>query len=188
MPDLPIANVRGQEYPYDLRPEDGTYRFEIDGASYRFRQWMWGEKNRVIDAATVTEPADGSLRIDLARFHELMLATSLVEADGLDVVTPEALRQLNPVLGDTLLNIAYWVNELPAKKKKSLIGALATNAPTPELITFRLCREFGWTPQQVRAQRAVDIDEFVLILDEMDRVSTLVAPEADTTTILITEE
>ncbi len=125
------ARIRDREYPYTLRPEDGVYVFEIDGARYRFRQWLWGEKNRVIDAATVTE-AGGSVRVDLARFNELMLATSLVDADGLKTVTPQALRQLNPVLGDTLLALAYWVNELPPEKKKLDRGAPARRtAPRP---------------------------------------------------------
>ena len=53
---------------------------------------------------------------------------------------------------------------------------------------FRLCQEFGWTPQQVRAQRAEDIEKFILILNELDHLSALVSPDEDATTILIAEE
>jgi hypothetical protein len=113
------ARIDGQEYRYTLRLEDDTYLFQLDGGCYRFRQWTWGEKNRVIDAATIADPASGRLRVDIARFNELMLATTLVEADAITAITPEALRQLNPVLGDTLLSVAYWVNELPAAEKKA---------------------------------------------------------------------
>ncbi len=186
MTDGQTARIGDREYPYTRRHEDGAYEFEIDGAGYRFRQWLWGEKNRVIDAATVTG-ADGSLRVDLARFNELMLATSLLHADGLESVTPQALRQLNPVLGDTLLAVAYWVNELPAEKK-SLTRALRSFAPHPGLVTFRLCREFGWTPRQVREQTAADVEELVLILEELDRQSALVPSDEDVTTILISED
>ena len=119
MSDDRIAAIDGREYRYLIRPEDGTYLFQVDGGSYRFRQWTWGEKNRVTDAATDVDPATGRLHVDIARFNELMLATSLVEADSLAPITPAALRQLNPVLGDTLLAIAYWVNELPATEKKT---------------------------------------------------------------------
>lgn len=114
-----IAHVEDREVPFTLRSEDGTYVFEVDGGHYRFRQWTWGEKNRVIDAATITDPADGRLRVDVARLNELMLAASMVEAAGMEAVTPSALGQLNPVLGDVLLALAYWVNELPAGKKKT---------------------------------------------------------------------
>lgn len=106
------------EYPYIFHPEDGTYQFEVDGDAYRFRRWTWGEKNRVIDAATVMEPENDRLRLDIARFNELLLATTLMEASALTTITPVALRALDPVLGDALLSIAFWVNELSAQKKK----------------------------------------------------------------------
>jgi hypothetical protein len=40
----------------------------------------------------------------------------------------------------------------------------------------------------VRAQRAGDIEKFVLILNELERLSTLVPADEDATTILISEE
>jgi hypothetical protein len=55
---------------------------------------------------------------------------------------------------------------------------------------FRLCREFGWTPAAVRALSAVDVQRFVLILDELQRTSSVVSVSAedDATTILITDD
>ena len=53
---------------------------------------------------------------------------------------------------------------------------------------FRLCQEFGWTPYQVRALPAVDVLRFVLILNELQRVSTLAAVDDDATTIVITDD
>jgi hypothetical protein len=41
--------------------------------------------------------------------------------------------------------------------------------PHPSLIKFRLCREFGWTPQQLNRQPAKTVEEFVIILNEIDR-------------------
>ena len=116
--DEQLAEIDGRAYPYAVRPEDGTYAFVVDGGEYRFRQWTWGEKNRVTDAAATADPDSGLLRVDIARFNKLMLATSLIEADGIPVITPAALRDLNPVLGDALLGIAFWVNELPTAEKK----------------------------------------------------------------------
>ena len=118
MTDEQTVLIDGREYRYSVHPEDGTYAFVVDGGKYRFRQWTWGEKNRITDAATA-ELDSGQLRVDIARFNELMLATSLVEAEGMPSITPAALRDLNPVLGDTLLAIAFWVNELPAAEKKT---------------------------------------------------------------------
>ena len=41
--------------------------------------------------------------------------------------------------------------------------------PNPSLTRFRLCKEFGWTPNQLDKQPAKTIEEFVIILNEIDR-------------------
>jgi len=51
-----------------------------------------------------------------------------------------------------------------------------------------LCQEFGWTPTQVRAQPAGDIEKIVLILNETEHLSTLVPADEDATTILIADD
>ena len=126
--------IDGRDFAYSLRPADGTYEFHISGGTYRFRQWTWGEKNRVTDASTVLDPDTGRLRIDIALFNELLLASTLVESDALASITPESVRELNPVLGDTLLSLAYWVNEVPVEDKKSDArgAAGAAYAPVPD--------------------------------------------------------
>jgi hypothetical protein len=39
----------------------------------------------------------------------------------------------------------------------------------PSLTEFRLCKEFGWTLTQLARQPAKKIEEFIVILNEMDR-------------------
>jgi len=41
--------------------------------------------------------------------------------------------------------------------------------PHPSLTKFRLCKEFGWTPKKLDSQPSKTIEEFILILNEMDR-------------------
>jgi len=41
--------------------------------------------------------------------------------------------------------------------------------PHPSLTRFRLCKEFGWTPKQLDSQSAKTIEEFIVILAEVDR-------------------
>jgi len=41
--------------------------------------------------------------------------------------------------------------------------------PHPTLAEFRLCKEFGWTPNELGRQPAKTIEEFVIILSEVDR-------------------
>jgi hypothetical protein len=58
----------------------------------------------------------------------------------------------------------------------------------PTLTMFRLCQEFGWTPDQVRAQRAADIEAFIAILQENDRLGRLIPADDHATTILISPD
>ena len=41
--------------------------------------------------------------------------------------------------------------------------------PHPALTEFRLCKEFGWTPTQLGRQPAKKVEEFIVVLNEMDR-------------------
>lgn len=41
--------------------------------------------------------------------------------------------------------------------------------PHPSLTKFRLCKEFGWTPNQLDEQPFKTIEEFIVILNELDR-------------------
>jgi hypothetical protein len=52
----------------------------------------------------------------------------------------------------------------------------------------RLCQEFGWTPHQVRGLPVVDVQRLVVILNELQRASAVVAMEDDATTIVITDD
>ena len=134
---MPRTTIGDVELEYAVRPHDATYAFHFQDGVYRFRQWTWGEKNRVTDAATSLDPDSGQLRIDIAQFNELLLATCLVEAAELDSISPETLRGLHPVLGDTLLSMALWVNEVGVADKKSgpAGGARAAAASGPDSLS-----------------------------------------------------
>jgi hypothetical protein len=41
--------------------------------------------------------------------------------------------------------------------------------PHPALTEFRLCKEFGWTPKALANQPAKKVEEFIVILNEVDR-------------------
>jgi len=63
------------------------------------------------------------------------------------------------------------------------------NLPDEQVTNLHLCREFGWTPNQLNQQRARDIAKFVVLLNEM----TADENEADefsnpATTIVIDDE
>ena len=130
MRDGRTARINGEDYRFTAEA-DGTFRFEVDGGRHRFRQWTWGEKNRVIDASTIADPATGQPRVDIACLNESMLAATLVEADAISPIDRDALSRLNPTLGDRLLSIAYWVNELSDAEKKTCAAPAAPATATP---------------------------------------------------------
>ena len=41
--------------------------------------------------------------------------------------------------------------------------------PHPALTDFRICKEFGWTLLELARQPAKAVEEFIVILNEMDR-------------------
>jgi len=41
--------------------------------------------------------------------------------------------------------------------------------PHPKLTEFRLCKEFGWTPEELARQPAKTVQGFIVILTEMDQ-------------------
>ncbi len=57
------------------------------------------------------------------------------------------------------------------------------------MTTFWLCREFGWTPQQVRQQSAKDIERLTLILNQRRALQEQLGPLGEGgTTILVSED
>jgi len=42
-------------------------------------------------------------------------------------------------------------------------------SPHPAVTRFRLCKEFGWTLGELERQPAKAIEEFLVIIDEIDR-------------------
>jgi len=49
------------------------------------------------------------------------------------------------------------------------IGAIRRGKPHPALTEFRLCKELGKLPSEIRRESAKDIETFIVILNEMDR-------------------
>lgn len=47
--------------------------------------------------------------------------------------------------------------------------AMRRGKPHPSLTNFRLCKEFGWTPRELELQPAKTIEEFIVMLNEVDR-------------------
>jgi len=55
------------------------------------------------------------------------------------------------------------------------------------LTEFWLCREFGWTPKELREQKAKDVEKFIIILNEL-RVMRRLKVEGDVKKIIVTPD
>ena len=47
--------------------------------------------------------------------------------------------------------------------------AMRRKSPHSALTEFRLCKEFGWTIQEIDKQPAKKVEQFLVILGEIDR-------------------
>jgi len=48
------------------------------------------------------------------------------------------------------------------------VRAIRRKKPNETLTEFRLCKEFGWTPSQLGNESARKIQQFLIILNEID--------------------
>jgi hypothetical protein len=117
-PGESIVELEGRRFAYSIDAH-GRVVAKVEGGIYVFRQWTWGEKNRATAVAAQEDARTGQLRFDLALFNEMMLASCLEAAEGLQEICPATLRALPANLGDQLLLLAYWVNEPDGQKKKT---------------------------------------------------------------------
>jgi hypothetical protein len=49
------------------------------------------------------------------------------------------------------------------------LRAMRRGRPHQAITDFRLCKEFGWTIQQLEQQPAKKLQEFLVVLGEMDK-------------------
>jgi hypothetical protein len=51
------------------------------------------------------------------------------------------------------------------------IRAIRRQKPNEALTDFRLCKEFGWTPNQLARQPAKTVQQFLVILNQIDKMT-----------------
>lgn len=133
--------------------DDRRKTVEMQGMRYTLSAWTWGTRNRIL--AQVTPDAGSS--IDVAAFHELVLGT-MCTAIG-DASPPAGwLDELAADIGDALLDAALRLVGLDPGALDLITSALRHGQPHDAIRLYHVCKQFGWTPGQVREQLASDID------------------------------
>ncbi|MEM9491828.1 MAG: hypothetical protein AAGC55_21970 [Myxococcota bacterium] len=153
---------RRRAVPVEETPRaDGSVDVAIADAHYRLAPWTWGLRNRLLaHAASSTHPSVASP--DTARFHEAVLRTmcALIKPQ----IGPESwLDQLDGDIGDALLDIALRMSGLGRHQEAEITEAIRAGRPHHSVTMYMLCREFGWTPQQIHQQSARDIDGLLAV-------------------------
>lgn len=68
-----------------------------------------------------------------------------------------------------------------------MIRALKKDTANSDLTEFWLCKEFGWTPKDLKEQRAKDIEKFIVILNEVKGMQRSKV-EGDVKKIIVTSD
>ncbi|WP_428265602.1 hypothetical protein [Haliangium sp.] len=142
----------------------GTTVF-VQGVAYCLAPWSWGTRNRLLADAVRGGPGIGSAsspEIDPARLHERALAVTCVSVDG-RAPAPTWLDELDADVGDALLEYLLAGGELEPEDAHELVAAVRAGRDHDGITLYTLCRDFGWTPAQVRAQRAIDVDVLMCV-------------------------
>ena len=115
-----------------LDPADGTWRVSAGDTVLRLRPWSWGERQRLVAAAT------RSGRVDRVAFLE-GLVTLLY-----DPAPPRALIPLFALAALRLLEVPRPEEALPLAEAER-----------------RLAAQYGWAPGRLGDERAADLDRLV---------------------------
>jgi hypothetical protein len=135
--------------------------YDCDGVRLQLRSWTHGER---FQAMTRCRRADGNgERFDLGAYLRAMLEAS--------VVTIEPARSLDELHAGTTRSLLEAVVSLNVVSPETAADSLADTREA-DRITLRLCRALGWTPTQVWATPAAEVDRLLRLLDRADARET----------------
>ncbi len=128
--------------------------YDCGGVRLHLRPWTSGERFRAMSRCR-RAGADGE-RFDLGAYLRAMLETS--------VVTVEPARVLDELDSGATRSLLEAVVALNVVSPEELADGIP-DTPEADRITLRLCRALGWTPTQVWATPAVEMDRLLRLLD-----------------------
>lgn len=124
----------------------------------QLRPWTWGERLAAQQASL--GPIDGAESFDPVGYLHSMLAASVVRLE-VDAGEAPAMDELHAAATRRLLAAVSAINHRDA-------GALDTLSPALAAATLRLCSAMSWTPGQVLAMSAPEVERLLALLDRVD--------------------
>lgn len=146
-------------------PEPRSLEAEADGwvragaMRARLRPWTFSERAKALGTSLTTREG-GARELSLERYLRQMLAASVValEPPGL------ALAMLDGATTALLLDAVVALNSPGEREEDRTVEAAGNEARALAQVTLRLCRALGWTPSQVWAAPAAEIDRLLALL------------------------
>lgn len=135
-------------------------RYQLTNIQARLRPWCYAE--RLAALAKCQQTASGGAQFDVIAYLLAMLRHSLVELQP-----PQALEALDSAAGTALLAAVIALNIHGASPAFSAL----LNAPHAAANLLKLCRALGWTPSQVLAAPAPEMDLMLALIERVDNAS-----------------
>lgn len=125
----------------------------------RLRAWSHGERMQALAAALSEQ--DG-LAVDVVSYLQAMLRACVVKLEpAMDV------SDLDSAAAARLVRALTSLNTSTPEDTDAVLAGLEDNGQMARA-TLRLCRALGWTPSQVSAAPAVEVDRLLALLDRSE--------------------
>ncbi len=135
---------------------DGEWH-TLGAVRVRLRPWSSGERFAALAANLHQNETD--LALDMAGYLDAMITTSVLAIDP-----PIPLAELDAASTTALLDAVITLNIVPAGAVEQ--GVL--ESPQAARLTLRLCRALQWTPSQIWALPAQEMDRLLALLDRVE--------------------
>ncbi|TSC34243.1 hypothetical protein [Corallococcus sp. Z5C101001] len=137
----------------------------------RLRPWTYSERSRALEESVVSRP-DGTRELSLDRYLRAMLQASVVTLEP-----PGAtLSALDGPSTAALLEEVVALNQGGERVEDQTVKSAGREARALAQITLRLCKALGWTPSQVWATPAAEVDRLLALLQLTEPPTPAPAP------------
>lgn len=133
----------------------------VGAVQMRLRPWSEQQRNAALSHCY--QPSqDGKGQLDVIGYLEAMIAHTLQE-----VIPAIPLNELDAACTTALIEAVVQLNVAEADSLTTMLSAENAEALTQQTAQriLRLCRALGWTPSQVLATPAVEIDRLIALLN-----------------------
>ncbi|WP_309897342.1 hypothetical protein [Archangium sp.] len=136
----------------------------------RLRPWSFSERSKALSEHLTSRPGGGR-ELVLEHYLRAMLAASVLTLEPAGV----ELSTLDGATTALLLDAVVALNTAGARDEDTRMRSSDEGRALAQ-VTLRLCRALGWTPSQVWATPAAEVDRLLAMLELMESPAQVPAP------------